>query len=117
MPVQPDRTAVKRRRLLSRFPRIRVTQEAGVAASIIVLVAIFSYLQPLFGTASNFLTITRQASEPALLGMGQAFAMIAGGFDLSIGAITGLASAIVAYAVLAATPAGIRRIFESAPPR
>jgi ribose/xylose/arabinose/galactoside ABC-type transport system permease subunit len=32
--------------------------------------------------------------------MGQAFAMIAGGFDLSIGAITGLTSAVVAYAVL-----------------
>lgn len=101
MPAQTERTAAQRGRPAVRFPRIRLTQETGVAASIIVLVAIFSYLQPLFGTVSNFLTITRQAAEPALLGMGQGFAMIAGGFDLSIGAITGLGSAIVAYAVLA----------------
>lgn len=79
----------------------RLNQETGVAASIVVLVALFSYLQPLFARPGNLLTITRQGSEPALFAMGQAFAMIAGGFDLSIGAIAGLTSAVVAYAVLA----------------
>ena len=82
-----------------RWPRLN--QETGVAASIVVLVAIFSYLQPLFAKPGNLLTITRQGAEPALLAMGQAFAMIAGGFDLSICAIAGLTSAVVAYAVLA----------------
>jgi ribose/xylose/arabinose/galactoside ABC-type transport system permease subunit len=69
--------------------RLRLTQETGVAASIVVLVVIFSFLQPLFANPGNLLNITRQGAEPALLAMGQAFAMIAGGFDLSIGAITG----------------------------
>ena len=81
--------------------RLRLTQERGVALSIILLVVIFSCLQPRFANLGNVLNITRQAAEPALLAMGQAFAMIAGGFDLSIGAITGLTSAVVAYAVLA----------------
>lgn len=101
LPDQLNESPAESRRLPIRFPRLKVTQEAGVAASIVLLAAIFTYLQPLFGTPSNFLTITRQAAEPALMGMGQAFAMIAGGFDLSIGAIMGLTSAIVAYAVLA----------------
>lgn len=78
-----------------------VTQELGVALSIIALAAIFSSLQPLFWDRGNFLNISRQAAEPALLAMGQAIAMLAGGFDLSIGGIMGLTSAVVAYAVLA----------------
>lgn len=82
------------------LPRLRVTQELGVAVSIVVLAAIFSSLQPLFAHPDNLLNITRQGAEPALLAMGQAFAMIAGGFDLSIGAIMGLVSTVVAYAVL-----------------
>lgn len=83
-----------------RVPRLRLTQETGVAGSIVVLGVIFSSLQPLFANPGNLLTIARQAAEPALLAMGQAFAMIAGGFDLSIGAATGLTSAVVAYTVL-----------------
>lgn len=89
-----------RRGLLISFPRPRLTQETGVAASIVVLGVAFSWLQPLFANPGNLLNVMRQATEPALLAMGQAFAMIAGGFDLSIGAIMGLTSAVVAYAVL-----------------
>lgn len=81
--------------------RFLVTQEIGVAASIIALVVIFSSLQPLFFNSGNALNISRQSAEPALLAMGQAVAMLAGGFDLSIGGIMGLTSAVVAYAVLA----------------
>lgn len=81
--------------------RFLVTQEIGVAASIIALIAIFSSLQPLFFNSGNALNISRQSAEPALLAMGQAVAMLAGGFDLSIGGIMGLTSAVVAYAVLA----------------
>jgi ribose transport system permease protein len=82
------------------LPRLRVTQEVGVAVSIVALFGIFAYLQPLFARPGNLLNITRQGAEPALLAMGQAFAMIAGGFDLSIGANMGLVSSVVAYAVL-----------------
>ncbi len=96
----PIESGAASRRLSLRFSRFRLTQERGVAVSIVVLIVIFSYLQPLFSNLNNFLNITRQGAEPALLAMGQAFAMIAGGFDLSIGAITGLTSAVVAYAVL-----------------
>ncbi len=80
--------------------RFLVTQEIGVAASILALVVIFSSLQPLFFNSGNALNISRQSAEPALLAMGQAVAMLAGGFDLSIGGIMGLTSAVVAYAVL-----------------
>jgi ribose transport system permease protein len=100
-PAQPTEPTIERRPFAVRFPRLRLTQERGVALSIVLLVVIFSYLQPRFGNLGNVLTITRQAAEPALLAMGQGFAMIAGGFDLSIGAITGLTSAVMAYAVLA----------------
>ncbi|NBS72127.1 MAG: ABC transporter permease [Betaproteobacteria bacterium] len=80
--------------------RFFITQEIGVGASLCVLIGIFSLLQPLFWDRGNFLNISRQAAEPALLAMGQAVAMLAGGFDLSIGGIMGLTSAVVAYAVL-----------------
>lgn len=85
----------------SRKPwRYLVTQEAGVGVSLLVLVVVFSSMQPLFFTTGNFLNISRQMAEPALLAMGQALAMIAGGFDLSIGAVMGLASTVLAFAVL-----------------
>lgn len=99
--VKPIASAADSAKRSVAFLCLRLTQETGVAASIVLLVGIFSFLQPLFATPSNLFNIARQGTEPALLAMGQAFAMIAGGFDLSIGAIVGLTSAVVAYAVLA----------------
>jgi ribose transport system permease protein len=101
MAVQAIESQAASRPFWTRFPRLRIKQETGVGASIVVLIVIFSYLQPLFGKANNFLNIARQATEPMLLATGQAFAMIAGGFDLSIGANQGLTSAVMAYGVLA----------------
>lgn len=80
--------------------RFLITQEAGVAASIVVLVIVFSTMQPLFFNSGNFLNISRQMAEPALLAMGQGLAMIAGGFDLSIGAVMGLTSSVLGFTVL-----------------
>jgi ribose transport system permease protein len=83
-----------------RHRRLHASQELGVAASMVVLFAIFAFIQPLFAEPSNIGNIARQATEPALLALGQGFAMIAGGFDLSIGGNQGLVSAVVAYAAI-----------------
>lgn len=60
------------------------------------LVLIFSIAVPNFASSSNFITILRQVSNIGILAVGMTFVLIAGGIDLSIGAmipLTGVAAA------------------------
>ncbi|MDR1898844.1 MAG: ABC transporter permease [Treponema sp.] len=68
------------------------------------LVLIFSLFVPNFASSGNFITILRQVSNIGILAVGMTFVLIAGGIDLSIGAmipLTGVAAAffMVNYAL------------------
>jgi ribose/xylose/arabinose/galactoside ABC-type transport system permease subunit len=68
------------------------------------LVLIFSIYVPNFASSGNFITILRQVSNIGILAVGMTFVLIAGGIDLSIGAmipLTGVAAAffMVNYAL------------------
>src|SRR3954452_8317640 len=57
-----------------------------------------------FFTANNFENLMRQASLWAIIAVGQTFVIITGGIDLSVGAVVGLSSTIVALLLKAGLP-------------
>lgn len=73
-------------------------------ALLVVLVAGMSAIDPQFYGIVNILNILRNASLLAIVACGQALVIIAGGFDLSVGAVVALASVVTAK-TMAATAA------------
>ncbi len=63
----------------------------GLLAALAVIVIAGSLLSPYFLTASNLLTILTSASVIGVISVGMSFIILAGGIDLSVGAIVALA--------------------------
>jgi ribose/xylose/arabinose/galactoside ABC-type transport system permease subunit len=61
------------------------------------LVLIFSIFVPNFASSGNFITILRQVSNIGILAVGLTFVLIAGGIDLSVGAMIPLAGVASAF--------------------
>lgn len=77
--------------------RNRLGSEAQVLAALALLIAYFSLSYPdLFATGSNLENMARQGSILLVVTIGQAFALLVGGFDLSIAANMAFASTISA---------------------
>lgn len=70
--------------------------EISLLVITIVLVIFFSALSGSFFRISNLMQISAQMVELALLTLGMSICIISGGFDLSIGAMTGLGSVCLA---------------------
>jgi ribose transport system permease protein len=71
-------------------------QYVGVLTVLLVLIAIFSYLQPQFHTWTNFLNILETNATLLILSVGLTFVLLVGGFDLSIGGVLALSGVFVA---------------------
>jgi ribose/xylose/arabinose/galactoside ABC-type transport system permease subunit len=71
-------------------------QYVGVLTVLLVLVGIFSYLQPQFRTWTNFLNILQTNATLLTLSVGLTFVLLIGGFDLSIGGVLALSGVLVA---------------------
>src|SRR5688572_17051997 len=68
---------------------------------ILALVGLFSALFPdRFATFRNFQNITRQGATLLVVAVGQSFALVQGGFDISVGAVMGLASTVGALVMI-----------------
>jgi ribose/xylose/arabinose/galactoside ABC-type transport system permease subunit len=52
---------------------------------LLVLVAVFSILEPGFRTSSNFLNVMRQISFVGIIAVGMTFVILTRGIDLSVG--------------------------------
>ncbi len=63
---------------------------------LVVSVAIFAAISDNFLTVKNFVNVIRQSSFLILVSMGQMFALLTGGFDLSVGTIVAFSSVISA---------------------
>ncbi|MDQ4212940.1 ABC transporter permease [Microbacterium capsulatum] len=87
----------------------RYRTEIRLLIAVVLLVALFIVLFPQqFGTMSNAGNVLRYASVLLVVAIGQMFAILVGGFDISVGATMGLASTIGAMAMLQyGTVAGI----------
>ncbi len=61
---------------------------------LLILLAAFSILTPTFLTANNLSILAKHVSINAILAIGMTFAILAGGIDLSVGSIAGLAGMV-----------------------
>lgn len=64
--------------------------------ALLLLVVAMSLVSPQFYGPANVLNILRNASFLTIVALGQAIVIIAGGFDLSVGAVVALASVVTA---------------------
>ncbi|SFR84784.1 ribose transport system permease protein [Agromyces sp. CF514] len=72
----------------------------GLILALLLIVVVGAITAPdTFTTTSNMLTILRQASIIGVISVGMTFVIIAGGIDLSVGSVMGLASIAATLAV------------------
>src|SRR5262249_60197071 len=71
-------------------------QYVGGLTVLLILIAIFPYLQPQFHTWTNFLNILETNATLLILSVGLTFVLLVGGFDLSIGGVLALSGVCVA---------------------
>jgi ribose transport system permease protein len=71
-------------------------QYVGVLTVLLILIGIFSYLQPQFHTWTNFLNILETNATLLILSVGLTFVLLVGGFDLSVGGVLALSGVFVA---------------------
>ncbi len=69
---------------------------------LVIAVVVFTTLSDNFLTGRNILNVVRQSSYLTLVAVGQMFALLTGGFDLSVGTIIALTSVTGATAMAAA---------------
>jgi ribose transport system permease protein len=86
----------------------RLRSNPGVLAGALVLLAVvlgFSLLRPeVFPTVDNFKVILNQTAVAAIVASGVSVALVAGQYDLSVGAILGLTGVVAAEVVNAGAP-------------
>ena len=71
---------------------------------LILLWVMLGFATNSFWTQNNITNLLRQGSMTALLAIGQTFVIITGGIDLSVGAVVGFTSVIVAWLLQAGVP-------------
>lgn len=74
--------------------RLTRFQEVGLVVVLAILVAYFSIYAPSFDSAANIKTIFMYLTVLGVLAVGQTLVILAGGFDLSNGAVLAFASAV-----------------------
>ncbi|ABM34738.1 ABC transporter permease [Paracidovorax citrulli] len=72
----------------------------GLAAVLVGMVALFSWLSDFFWSAETFVTIANEIPALAVMAVGMTFVLIIAGIDLSVGSVMALAAATSAAAIL-----------------
>jgi ribose transport system permease protein len=83
--------------LLNRIPWGKI----GIPVVLILLCLVFGYINPNFWSATNLANVSRQISILALISVGQTFAILSAGIDLSVGSLLALVSVMCAEGMLA----------------
>ncbi|HTW26810.1 MAG TPA: ABC transporter permease [Acetobacteraceae bacterium] len=79
---------------------LRGRREATVAGMLVLVFVLLCFASPFFLTERNLFNVARQISVTGIVALGEAMVIIAGGIDLSVGSVIGLAA--VCAAMLAA---------------
>lgn len=90
--VRPDAVST----LLRRVPWGRI----GMPAVLVVLSVFFGAINPNFWSVTNLTNVSRQVSILALISIGQTFAILSAGIDLSVGSLLALVSVVCAQSML-----------------
>jgi ribose transport system permease protein len=80
-------------------------RDYGIVVALLLLAAIFAVTTDTFLTQRNLTNLVEQSAEPALLACGMTVVIIAGEFDLSVGAVLGFGAVVAAFVVNQAGPA------------
>jgi ribose transport system permease protein len=72
-------------------------RDYGIVVALLALCAFFAIATDTFLTERNLINLAQQSAEPGLLAAGMTLVIIAGEFDLSVGAILGFAAVVAAY--------------------
>lgn len=79
----------------------RNSVQVQLMVAVLVIAAIFGTLYPdQFATFRNLENITRQGATLVVVAIGQTFALIVGGFDISVGSVMGLSSTVGALVMV-----------------
>src|SRR5258707_5592243 len=79
----------------------------GIAVVFVVLVALLFATKSTFGTWQNIVNVLQQNSVIGIIACGMTLAIILGGFDLSVGAVTALSNVVGATIMIEAGAPGI----------
>src|SRR3954471_11133190 len=71
---------------------------------LVLLCVVLSIATPSFATGNNISNLLRQGSMIAILAIGQTFVIITAGIDLSVGAVVGFSTVIVAALIQSGIP-------------
>ncbi|TPI37227.1 ABC transporter permease [Mesorhizobium sp. B3-1-9] len=73
-------------------------------ALLVLLWIVLSVATPSFASGNNIANLLRQGSMIAIMAVGQTFVIITGGIDLSVGAVVGFGTVVVAMLINAGVP-------------
>lgn len=71
-------------------------RQVGILIALLIIVAVFASLTPIFLTPSNLTNILVQSSITGIIGIGMTLVIILGGIDLSVGPLVALVAVVVA---------------------
>ena len=108
---EPSRGSAKRLAWRGALPAIAKglpAAELQILLAIVVLVVVFCLTFPnSFATSGTLLNMARVAGIMLVVSVGQSFALIVGGFDISVGATMGLVSVVCALLMKSGTEVGV----------
>jgi simple sugar transport system permease protein len=81
--------------------------ELGAVVSVLCMVTVFTYLNPRFLTLPTLASIITLATELGIVAIGEAFLIISGEFDLSVGSVFAFASTVFTWLVNSGAHIGI----------
>jgi len=82
-------------------------QKFAALASLLALTIVFSLVSASFLSVGNAMTVALQVTSIAYLGIAATMVIVAGGIDLSVGAVLALAGVVAALAVKAGAPVAL----------
>ncbi|MBN8998062.1 MAG: ABC transporter permease, partial [Rhizobiales bacterium] len=80
----------------NRLTGLLSVSELGVFVAVVLISLVFYLIAPPFLSAQNIRAIVNFVSFVGIIAIGQAILLVAGEFDLSVGAIAGLAACVCA---------------------
>lgn len=87
---------IDRESKVNNLKKVISTNEARLFILLILLMIIMSMLSPEFLTISNIFSVTQQMSELGVMALGMTMVIITSGIDLSLGAIAGFTTIVIA---------------------
>tara|TARA_R100000365_G_scaffold107_1_gene369 strand:+ start:4300 stop:5277 length:978 start_codon:yes stop_codon:yes gene_type:complete len=79
-------------------------RDAGTLVGLVLILAVFAALNPVYLTTPNIMNILQQSSINACIALGMTFVIISGGIDLSVGPTAALSAVVAAALMVAGIP-------------